>query len=129
RVARMKLDAQVARNLAVRWDPEHWRVGVDPDVSLIAPATPEGDQLESLLTWKSGHSAPKLAIEVVSSNPNKDYVDAPSRYAASGTRELVVFDPGLRGRGHGGPHRLQVWRRTTEGFTRVDAGEGPFLVE
>ncbi len=69
-----------------------------------------------------------LAIEVVSeTNPHKDYVIAPDKYAASGTRELWVFDPLLAGpAAHGGPHRIQIWQRAESGdFTRVYAGEGP----
>jgi Uma2 family endonuclease len=128
-IHRTQRDAQVARNLAVRWDEEHPQFGLDPDVCLIEPATPERSALESLRTWQAGHSAPRLAIEVVSSNPNKDYVSAPERYAASGTSELVIFDAQLRGRAYGGPHRIQIWRQTSDGFTRVAAGEGPFFVE
>ncbi len=127
-VARAGLSAQVARNLAVRWDEAHPKVGVDPDLCVIVPRAPEGDDLESLRTWREGHTAPLLAIEVVSeNNPRKDYVDAPDRYAASGTQELVVFDPKLAGpHAHGGPYRLQVWRRNEEeGFSRLYAGDGP----
>jgi hypothetical protein len=69
-----------------------------------------------------------LAIEVVSeSNPHKDYAIAPDKYAASGTRELWIFDPLLSGPSvHGGPHRLQVWHREGDDFVRIYAGEGPF---
>src|SRR5262249_51546788 len=121
-------NVQVARNLAVRWDPSHPKVGLDPDVCVIEPRTPEGEELESLLTWAPGHAPPRVAFEVVSSNPRKDYVDAPDRYAASGTSELVIFDAALRGpHVRGGPYRIQVWRRAEDGgFERVAAGEGPF---
>jgi Uma2 family endonuclease len=129
-VARTGLDAQVARNLAVRWDPEHWRVGVDPDVCLVVPRTPEREELESLLTWKEGHAAPRIAFEIVSTHAAKDYEAAPEKYAVSGTFELVIFDELLRGpRARGGPHRIQVWRRSPDGFERVAAGEGPFFLE
>jgi len=130
-IARTGRDAQVARNLAVRWDRENYRFGVDPDVCLIEPRTREGDELESLLTWEPGHSAPRLAFEVVSSHAIKDYSKAPEKYAAAGVAELVVFDARLRGpRSFGGPFRLQVWRRATDGeFRRVHAGEGPFFLE
>lgn len=127
-VARARLDAQVAPNLAVRWVEQRPRVGLDPDVCVIAPRTPEGDELESLCTWKDGHSAPKLAVEVVSKgHPYKDYATAPEKYAASGTGELWVFDPLMVGpKALGGPHRLQVWVRAADGaFERVFAGEGP----
>lgn len=127
-VKRVGRDAQVARNLAVRWDEARPKIGVDPDLCVIAPRTPEGDDLSSLCLWKEGHRAPLLAIEVVSENhPRKDYVSAPDRYAASGTEELWIFDPKLAGpKSHGGPFRIQVWRRGPEGeFTREYAGEGP----
>jgi len=75
-----------------------------------------------------GNAPPILAIEVVSeTNPHKDYVVAPDKYAASGARELWIFDPLLAGpSSHGGPHRLQVWQRDDEGrFVRSYAGDGP----
>jgi Uma2 family endonuclease len=93
-VRRIGLNAQVARNLAVRWDEAHPNIGVDPDLCVIAPKTPEGDDLSSLCLWKEGHRPPVLAVEVVSENhPRKDYVSAPDRYAASGAEELWIFVP------------------------------------
>jgi hypothetical protein len=130
-IVRTARDAQVARNLAVRWDREHYRIGVDPDVCLIEPRTPEGEDLESLCTWERGHHPPTVAFEVVSSNPNKDYARSPEKHAAAGVFELVVFDARLRGpRAFGGPYRMQVWRRMDDGgFERVHAGEGPFFLQ
>lgn len=103
-------------------------IGVDPDVYVVEPAPPEGDQVTSLRLWEPGHVAPLLAVEIVSAHhPHKDYEQAPDKYAASGTRELWVFDPELVGpRAHGGPYRLQLWCRDETGaFTRVYAGPGP----
>ena len=120
--------AFVARNLAVRWDPSRPSIGVDPDVSVFTPAPPGSDALRSVRTWLPGHTAPLVAIEVVSEgDPRKDYVTAPDKYAASGTRELWIFDPLLAGpTSHGGPFRIQVWRRTAgSDFMRVYAGDGP----
>ena len=120
--------AKVARNLAVRWDETHPQIGVDPDVCVLAPAPPECDDLRSVRTWVAGYVAPVLAVEVVSeTNPREDYVVAPDKYAASGTGELWIFDPLLAGpTSHGGPFRLQLWRRDAEDtFTRVYAGDGP----
>jgi Uma2 family endonuclease len=119
---------QVVRNLAVRWDADRPKVGVDPDVALLSPPPPDGRDLRSLRTWESGHVAPALAIEVVSeTNPHKDYVVAPDKYAASGTGELWIFDPLLSGpKSHGGPFRLQIWTRNAEGeLSRIYAGDGP----
>ncbi len=126
-IERTGRDASAGGNLAVRWDLEHPRIGVDPDVYLVEPALPPG-RLKSLRTWVEGHHPPRVAVEVVSEDGGeKDYVDAPRRYAASGTRELWVFDPERYGSVHvGGPWALQVWRRMRAGeFRQVYAGEGP----
>ncbi len=130
--ARTGRNVLVARNLACRWHEEDARIGVDPDVALIEPAPPGADKLVSLRTWEPGHVPPRFAIEVVSSsNSEKDYQDAPAKYAALGTRELVVFDPELIGPPmSGGPFVLQVWRRNDEGaMERVYAGDGPARTE
>ena len=127
-VARTARSAQVARNLAVRWDEQRPKTGVDPDLCVIEPRTPDGDDLTSLCTWRPGHTTPRLAIEVVSeSNSAKDYVTTPERYAACGVPELWVFDPKLVGPSTlGGPYRFQIWTRAADGaFERVHAGDGP----
>jgi len=119
---------QVARNLAIRWDEDEPRIGVDPDVCVLAPPPPRDEGLRSVRTWVEGHAAPVLAVEVVSeTNPHKDYVVTPDKYAASGTRELWIFDPLLAGpNSHGGPFRLQIWQRDEQGsFVRAYAGPGP----
>jgi len=120
---------QVRRDLAVRWDPENPRVGVDPDVCLLDPPpdTPEA-LLSSLRLWEPGHLPPVVALEVVSvNNAVKDYGIGPRKHAASGVRELWVFDPHRCGpRDDGGPWVLQVWARGKAGeFRRVYVGEGP----
>lgn len=127
---RMKLvgrDAQVGRNLAIRFDEQYPRSGVDPDVYLLEPPPPERDELTSLRLWEPGHNPPRLAVEIVSpSRPGKDYSESPEKYAACGAEELWVFDPRLAGpRAHGGPYRLQIWRGDDEGFKRIYAGDGP----
>ena len=126
--ARAGEGALVVRNLAVRWNESEPRIGVDPDVCVLAPAPPGAADLRSLRTWTAGHAAPLLAIEVVSeTNPHKDYAIAPDKYAASGTGELWIFDPLLAGpAAQGGPFRLQIWHRRADGdFARVYAGDGP----
>lgn len=126
--ARTGRKAQVGRNLAIRWDPERPNVGVDPDVYVVEPPPPEGDDVESLRLWVPGHHAPLLAIEVVSaSNAVKDYTIAPEKHAACGTGELWVFDPKLVGpRAQGGPVRLRVWTRDDAGVFRLHyRGDGP----
>jgi Uma2 family endonuclease len=119
----------VPRNLALRFDEARPKVGLDPDVALYEPPPPDAEQLSSVRTWEPGHTAPKIALEVVSAgHPNKDYGgDGLTRYAASGTGELWVFDPLLVGpREGGGPYGLQVWVRVGPGqLERVYAGPGP----
>lgn len=125
---RISLPAAVCRNLAVRWIEETPAIGVDPDVCVLTPPPPEGDDLQSLHLWQPGHVAPVLAVEIVSrSRADKDYSQSPAKYAANGTGELWVFDPKLAGpKDHGGPFRIQVWRRNDEGaFQRVYSGDGP----
>ena len=121
-------NAFVARNLAVRWEEAHPRIGVDPDVAVFSPPPPSAAELRSVRTWLPGQAAPLLAIEVVSeTNPHKDYAVAPDKYAACGVAELWIFDPLLSGpTAHGGPFRLQVWHRQGDGdLVRVHAGDGP----
>lgn len=64
----------VRRNLAIRWDEVHPRVGVDPDVcwlDSVPPGFHEGE-VDSLRLWLPGHVVPPLAIEIVSrSHPYK----------------------------------------------------------
>jgi hypothetical protein len=128
--ARSNRNAFVARNLAFRWDEEHPRIGVDPDVCMIEPAPADEETLQSLLLWHHGHAAPRLAVEVVSRNhPYKDYDLVPDKYAASGVGELWIFDGELIGpRKRGGPFALQLWTRGADStFARVYAGAGPMF--
>ena len=129
---RMGRPLRIARNLALRWLEHAPRVGIDPDVCVLDPPPPNAESLDSLCLWRSGHSAPPLCFEIVSRNhPHKDYRDVHERYAALGTRELIVFDPLLAGPPSlGGPVSLQVWRRDPSGaFERVYAGPGPVFSE
>ena len=126
-VERTARGATVYANLAVRWDEEHPTIGVDPDVCLVEPSPPD-PKIQSLCTWLEGHHPPRVAVEVVSPRTaSKDYVDGPAKYAASGTREVWVFDPKRAGRGWmGGPWVLQLWRRSRAGaFRQAYAGDGP----
>lgn len=126
-LARTARSGLVARNLAVRWLEEHPKVGVDPDIALIAPTPPDVERLSSLCLWKPGHVAPLLAIEVVSEgHPYKDYAEVQDKYAACGVRELWVLDPELHGpRSLGGPAPVQIWQRRGGVLERVYSGDGP----
>lgn len=125
-VSRTGRDALVGKDIAVRWDERHKNIGFDPDVYVVEPRPPEGDDVTSLLLWRSGHHPPALAIEVVSpDNAQKDYFATPEKCAAAGIGELWVFDRHLAGPRARGPVRLQIWRRGEQGFERVYAGDGP----
>lgn len=126
-VARTGRDLIVARNLAIRWLEESPRVGIDPDLSVVA-TPPERDALTSLRLWEPGHEPPLLAVEVVSpGHPYKDYAQVQDRYAACGAQELWVFDPLLVGpHSLGGPFALQIWRPAEQAvLERVFTGAGP----
>jgi len=100
----------VGGNLAIRWDEAHPRIGVDPDVYVVEPAPPQAEELRSLRLWAPGNAPTLLAVEIVSaSHPTKDYLAAPEKYAASGTRAL-----GLRS-GSRGPARAW-WSPSTAGL-------------
>jgi len=122
----------VCRNIALRWDEGRPAIGVDPDVCVVEPPPPEGDEVHSLLLWQTGHFPPFLAVEIVSqSRVDKDYSQSPEKYAMNGTRELWVFDPKLVGpKERGRRFRIQVWRRDSDDdFRRVYAGDGPVRSE
>ena len=65
RVARR---VKIGRNLAMHWDEANPKLGVAPDVYVVEPPPPEGDQISALKLWKEGHHPPLLAIEVVSAS-------------------------------------------------------------
>lgn len=120
--SRAEATGAVRRNLAIRWDEVHPRVGVDPDVCWLDSVPPgfHDGEVDSLRLWQPGHCVPPLAIEIVSRNhPYKDYGRVQDKYAVVGVRELWVYDPyGYGPRALGGPVLLQLWVRTPEGVLR-----------
>jgi hypothetical protein len=126
--SRARNGARIARNLAIRWLPEHPTTGLDPDVCVLLPGPLDFDDLTSVRIWEPGRAPPPLAIEVVSgSHPYKDYRTVHEGYAAMGVRELLVFDPLLVGpKALGGPVALQMWRRDESlAFERAHFGDEP----
>jgi hypothetical protein len=126
--ARVGNGARIARNLAIRWLPEHPKAGLDPDVCVLLPGPADFDDLTSVRIWEADRTPPPLAIEVVSaSHPYKDYRTVHEGYAAMGVRELLVFDPLLVGpKALGGPVALQMWRRDQSlAFERAHFGNDP----
>ncbi|MBI4617334.1 MAG: Uma2 family endonuclease [Planctomycetes bacterium] len=109
------------------WMPEEPLVRVSPDVYVLEDPPPPPLPL-SWQTWRPGHRAPLLAVEIVSEDWRKDYEEGPEKYAQLGARELVIFDPSATGPDGGRPDRtpLQVFHRTDEGlFVRRYHGPGP----
>jgi hypothetical protein len=126
--ARVGNGARIARNLAVRWLPEHPRTGIDPDVAVLLPGPTDFDELTSYRVWEPSRPPPVFAVEVVSSgHPYKDYSWVHEGYAAMGATELLVFDPLLLGpKALGGPVLMQLWRRDLMGaFERIHFGDDP----
>jgi Putative restriction endonuclease len=65
---------------------------VAPDIYVL-PRVPVGRRIKTWKVWKTG-IVPSLAIEVVATdNADKDYREAPERYAELGVDELIIFDP------------------------------------
>ena len=115
----------VAGDQFFAWVESEPLVRISPDVYLLddPPPPPYPGMWR---TWLSGQAPPRFAVEVVSDDWAKDYVQAPRKYQQLGTRELVVFDPeaALAPRERRVP--LQVFRRDEHGaLVRVAAGDGP----
>jgi Uma2 family endonuclease len=69
--------------------------------------------------WETG-KVPSFALEVVSSDVDKDYLESPPKYDRLGVKELVVFDPYHAA----SPDRVrwQVYRRVkNRGLVKVEA--------
>jgi hypothetical protein len=64
---------------------------VAPDVYVL-PGVRADTRVPSWKTWEKG-IVPSFALEIVSKNWEKDYIDAPERYRDMGVPELLVFDP------------------------------------
>lgn len=93
---------------------------VSPDVYVLPGVRPD-THVPSWKTWEKG-IVPSFAFEIVSKDWEKDYAEAPERYAAAGVPELVVFDP--RPERH--PERVvwQVFRRVgNRPLTRIEVSQ------
>jgi Uma2 family endonuclease len=89
---------------------------VAPDL-YAHPGFPPDAAPASILTWK--HGPPVFALEVVSKDKRKDYIESPIRYEQVGVRELILYDPEWASRVDG--RRFQVFATERgKGFVRVD---------
>jgi len=90
---------------------------VAPDVYVL-PAVPQQLAVPSYKLWQV--PPPSFALEFVTSDALKDYVEAPVAYAALGCSELVLFDPEARVTSKR-RKKFTVFRRLARGFLQVDA--------
>jgi Uma2 family endonuclease len=121
-------DVLIGADQFFAWVEHQPLVRVSPDVYLLDHPPPR-PLPASWQTWLPGHRPPRLAFEIVSEQKwQKDYREAPKKYAQLGVRELVVFDPeAAAGRARGAERvALQVFRREADsGFMQVHRGAGP----
>lgn len=94
---------------------------VAPDIYVL-PGVRPGTRVSVWKTWERG-VVPSFGLEIVSRDWEKDYVEAPERYAAAGIPELVVFDPSPER--HAERVAWQHFRRIrNRPLTRVDVSRG-----
>jgi hypothetical protein len=94
---------------------------VSPDIFVLPGVRPDA-RVPSWKTWEKG-IVPSFALEIVSKDWEKDYAEAPARYAAAGVPELIVFDPDPSGHPEG--IAWQVFRRVrNRPLTRIEASQG-----
>ena len=94
---------------------------VSPDVYVLPGVRPDA-RVPSWKTWEKG-IVPSFALEIVSKDWEKDYVEAPERYLVAGVPELIVFDPDPSRH----PDRVvwQVFRRVgNRPLTRIEVSQG-----
>jgi Uma2 family endonuclease len=111
----------VGMNTFFYWKQFAPKESVAPDVYVL-PGVSLSRRPPSWKVWETG-KAPSFALEVVSSDVDKDYVESPEKYDRLGVRELVVFDPYHEASAE--RVRWQVFRRLkSRGLVRVEATNG-----
>jgi hypothetical protein len=112
------VEAFTGADLFIYWRQHDATRRVAPDV-FVLPGVRPGRRLKSWKTWETG-TVPTFALEVVSGDADKDYVEAPRAYDEMGASELIVFDPDYEIAGD--RFRFQVFRRLKgRGLVRVEA--------
>jgi Uma2 family endonuclease len=97
---------------------------VAPDIYVLPGVRPD-TRVTSWKTWDKG-IVPSFVLEIVSKDWEKDYVEAPEKYAAIGVPEVVIFDP-MPAR-HSEGVTWQVFRRVGDRpLRRVEASQGDRL--
>jgi hypothetical protein len=115
---RRRRTAFVGADQFIYWRQHDSSARVAPDLYVL----PGVDPRTAVRTWKLwvDRVIPSFAMEIVSEEWQKDYIDAPVRYDMVGVPELVIFDP------HSDSHedgvRWQIYRRVGKrGLVRVEA--------
>ncbi len=90
---------------------------VAPDVYVL-PGVPQELAAPSYKLWEV--APPTFALEIVTSDALKDYVEAPVAYAELGAKELVLFDPGAKPTSKR-RKKFTVFRRVSRGLVQVEA--------
>jgi Uma2 family endonuclease len=111
----------VGMNTFFYWKQRAPKECVAPDVYVLPGVSLRG-RPRCWKVWETG-KAPSFALEIVSNDVDKDYVESPEKYDRLGVKELVVFDPYHEE----GPERVrwQVFRRVkNRGLVRVEATNG-----
>jgi Putative restriction endonuclease len=103
----------------VYYERHHPGKVVSPDVYVL-PGVKPGRRVKNWKVWETG-VVPSFALEVVASvDAEKDYREAPGRYAELGVDELIVFDADFQR----DPDRVR-WQRyrklAKRGFVRVES--------
>jgi Uma2 family endonuclease len=102
-----KVIALVGADQFIYWRQHDAHKRVAPDLYVL-PGVAQDTAVRSWKVWESG-VVPSFAVEVASSDWEKDYIDAPALYGELGASELVVFDPSWLE--HDDGVRFQVFRR------------------
>lgn len=115
------VDAHAGSDQFIYWEKGNPAACVAPDVYVL-PGVSQRRVISTWKTWLERGVVPSLAIEIVTGDVEKDYEDAPARYAALGVKEVVIYDTRLEP----GPRRIrrwrfQVYRRSASRLTRVIA--------
>lgn len=117
-LAEKKVLAFTGADQFVYWRQHDATRRVAPHV-FVLPGVRPGRRIKSWKVWEHGIT-PSFALEVVSADVDKDYVDAPAAYGDLGVDELVLFDPDHET----APGRVafQVFRRTKKhGLVRIES--------
>jgi hypothetical protein len=118
---RRKRKAFVGADQFIYWRQYDPHARVAPDVYVL----PGVDPSTPVRTWKlwEDRVVPSFALEIVSEEWEKDYVEAPERYEKLGVPELVIFDAHYQA--HADGIRWQVYRRLgRRGLVRVESTNG-----